>query len=476
MSDTKSLLKHSRNYLFAHIATKALAFVSIPVYTRIMTVADYGVVNVFMSVIGIAVVLLKLNCQSSINRYYYDAKDEEDYKRFVGTNIVLVFIIFAVLSLIGIVLLPFISRLLAFNYLLTLSIIPVAAYTIVNTVFTSIYSPLMESKKIAVVTAIQVYLSFAISIVCIIAMDSNKYFGYVLGNIIASVLLAVYMVRQIKPYCTLCFDKKYLGYIFNYALPTIPYKLSAVIIAQFSKIFMSSQQGFESAGVYSLANNIASLLSIVILTTNDAWIPYFFRYMNAKDHKSIDHDLNLIWRLTLIAGFFLSLFAWEMGYILAGRDYLEQLYIAPVVVFGFLFFQWAYVFLRNTLYAKKNIWNALAIIIGGISNVLLNSWLIPLYSGLGAAIAIMISYLLMLISGALFNHFILKEYCPRTGLFMKPLLIYLPFCIVSILSYRIPWTLSVLGIKIILFLLLCVVLLLPYRTQLITIINNRLKK
>ena len=44
MSDFKALAKHSTNYLFATMATKALAFISIPVYTRLLSA------NVFITI------------------------------------------------------------------------------------------------------------------------------------------------------------------------------------------------------------------------------------------------------------------------------------------------------------------------------------------------------------------------------------------------------------------------------------------
>lgn len=42
MSDFKALAKHSTNYLFAIMATKALAFISIPVYTRLLSIIVFG--------------------------------------------------------------------------------------------------------------------------------------------------------------------------------------------------------------------------------------------------------------------------------------------------------------------------------------------------------------------------------------------------------------------------------------------------
>ena len=77
MSDFKALAKHSTNYLFATMATKALAFISIPVYTRLLSVYEYGIINVFMSTVGIVQVLLTLNTEvanalkSDMALFYY---------------------------------------------------------------------------------------------------------------------------------------------------------------------------------------------------------------------------------------------------------------------------------------------------------------------------------------------------------------------------------------------------------------------
>ena len=77
MSDHKALLKHSGNYLFAIIASKALAFISLPVYTYLLTVEEYGVYNVFISTVGIATIILTLNTEVAVSRYYYDSKDSK---------------------------------------------------------------------------------------------------------------------------------------------------------------------------------------------------------------------------------------------------------------------------------------------------------------------------------------------------------------------------------------------------------------
>lgn len=428
MSDFKALAKHSGNYMLATLATKALAFVSIPVYTRIMTIEEYGVVGVFMSITGVITILLTLNSEVAISRYYFDAKDEDDFKRFVGTTINLASVVFILMSLLFVAISQFIASKLSFPLLLTLSFIPVSLYSVTNNVFVQIYNPMRKSKKVAIVSSVQAYLAFGLSVVCIIFLKDEKYYGYVWGHILAMILLCFYITKQVRPYYICCFDKKHIKYILNYCLPYIPYTLSGVVLAQFSRIFIGNDQGYSLAGSYTLTTNIAALMIVVISITHKAWNPYYFQYMKDKDYRSLDNDYNLIWRVTLVSGFLLSSFGYELALILSkGGDYMKTVYVLPFLVLGYVFYQWAYVYLRNTGFAKRNIWNAYCVIISGVVNILLNAALVPLYREIGAAVATISSYMVLLVAAYVTNRFVLKEYAPPSKNFVRLFVISLPF-------------------------------------------------
>lgn len=463
MSDYKSLFKHSRNYLFATIATKALSFISIPVYTRLLTVEDYGIVNVFMSMVGIVAVLLTLSSEVSISRYYYDAKDEEDFKRFVGTSIRLTSIILLITTTIFILGLTIISNIVDMPRRLTLCLIPVALFNITNSIFTQIYNPQMQSKKIAIVSSVQSYSAFAISVICILLIKNEKYYGYIYGNIIAMALLGVYMIRQIKPFYISCFDKTYIPYILKYCLPYIPDALSGIVLAQFSRIFIGNNQGYTLAGSYSLVVNMAMLMVVVIQITNNAWVPYYFRYMNDKDYKSIINDFNLIWRLTLVAAIGLSFFGKEIAEILAKKDFLDLMPLLPLLVSGYVFHQWAYVYLRNVGYSKRMMWNTYSYMISGTALVILNMILVPRYQGYGAAIATLLSYMLLFVFTYVVNKFVIKIFAPSVIQSLKPFLFYILFIAAAIYLYTIDvnWVVMVL-LKMVLFAVGTLVLIYPY--------------
>lgn len=432
MSDLRGLLKHSSNYLLANIATKALSFISIPVYTRLLTVSDYGVVNVFMATLQIASIILTLNTEVAISRFYYDIKDINEFKKFVGTSIILSGSVFVLMSCMMILFLPLISDISALSERLTLYIIPVALYNIINSIFQQIYNPMMESRKIAIVSSIQVYLAFGLSVVAMLMLSTDKYYGYIYGNICAMLLLAVYLINNIKPYVKFCFEWKYVKYILSYSLPNLPYALSGVIIAVFGRLIIGERSGFEDAGLYSFAANIGGLMLIIISVTHQAWNPYYFRYMNENDIISINKDYNLIWRLSLLSALFLSFFGSDIGMFLGRPQYYSSLYLIPIFTLGYVFYQWAYVYMRNCGYAKKMIWNAVGVVISGIINVIFSVLLFKKIAIIGVAISFALSYIVLLIISYFINSFKLKLYTPNMLIFIKPFLFFIAFWIISL--------------------------------------------
>lgn len=474
MSDFKALAKHSTNYFFATMATKALAFISIPVYTRLLSVYEYGIINVFMSTVGIVQVLLTLNTEVAISRYYYDAKSEHDFKEFCSASIKISSGILFLMSLIMVLLSPWLSKELSFSKILTLCIIPVATYNLINSVFTQIYQPLLQSRKIAIVSSIQSYLAFGLSVVFMLCMNNERYYGYVWGTMAAMILLSTYLLRQIRPfYVKSKINKEHVKYLLGYTIPYIPYTLSGIILAQFGRIFMSTHNGFDAAGIYSFVSNVGALMMILISIAHSAWNPYYFQYMTAKDYKSIDHDYDLIWRVTLIGAMGLTMFGNEIALILARHEFIGGMYLLPILILGYVFYQWSYVYLRSTGFARRTIWNAVAIVTSGISNIAFNHLLIYRFGILGVAMSFCISYFILCAVAYLINRYILKIYVPHITRFITPFLLLL--LLMAIYQYALDGNMNFF-IKIPVFLTITCLFMWRYRRYIINILGKNQKK
>jgi O-antigen/teichoic acid export membrane protein len=427
MGGFKEIVKHGGNYLTANLATKALAFISIPVYTRLLSADEYGIISIFIGVIAILGSVMSFSADRSVSRFYFDQKGPEDFKQFVSTSSFLAGIFFLINTVILIVFAEEFGELVGLSKRVVYLLIPVTFINIIGLTFEQIYGPIKKSKTIALSSLARVYLGFAFSITFIFIFKDNRYYGQIIGQIFAGILMIIYWVKKIKPYFKFSFNIKYVKYIFTYSIPLIPYALSGVIIAQFGKIAIGSDQGLAEAGFYSLAATLGGLVSIIISVTHQAWNPYYMEYMNSKNYLQIDIDFNKIFKITILSAFVISAFGKEIGLLIAKEDFVGSLYLIPIFTMGYIFYQFAYVYLRNFGYSKKTHYMTITVFISGLSNVLMNIIFIDKYGELGAAISFALSYVVMAVVAWFFNSFFVKLHSPNLKPIFLAILLVIPF-------------------------------------------------
>ena len=430
MASFKEVLGHGRNYLIASLATKALGFISIPVYTRILSTTEYGIVSIFIGVVGILNSIFTLGVDRAISRYYFDQKDSDDFKNFVGISFFLAGVIFLINSLLLIFFSEYISNITKLPKELIIFILPVTFVNIIGLTFEQIFGPMKKSSLIASSSLVRVYLTFGISVVIILIIKNNKYFGPVIGQTIAGFLMITYWFFRINPYIKIPeIKKEQIKYILTYSIPLIPYALSGVLIEQFAKLSIANIQNVSQAGFYTLTLSIAGLTTLFIGITDQAWTPYYFEYMNSKNYSKHDRDVCWIFKITLFVAIFIASFGNEIGKILAPAKYSGLLYLIPIFSIGYVFYQLAYVYMRNFGYSRKTIYLTLIVLLSSIVNILLNILLIPSMGEIGAAISFSGSYIIMAFLSWLINKFII--YCHGTPilLFLKYILYTIPLFI-----------------------------------------------
>ena len=395
MAGFKDVLKHGGNYLIANLATRALAFISIPVYTRILEPSDYGVTAVFLATVGVLTPLIGLNFDTAIGRYYYDRRSDQDFKTFVGTSLIAALTLVACNSLTLTLLASRITEWTGLPQKVVYLLAPMAALNLIAGVFMQIFQPQKRSKPIALSSLSRVYLGFICSIGLIFIFRSEKYMGQILGQILAGSAMLIYWIRKIAPYVSWHFNRNHLRYILHYSVPLIPYVVSGVIVEQFGKLTIASHEGMAQAGFYTLAISIASLTAIVTEITHQAWYPYYMEYMQSGNYRQHDSDLRRIFRLTLVASLGFSCFGREIGLLLAKKSFTSALHLVPIISLGYVFHQLSYAYMRNISFSLKTGYMAVVVISSGCTNVLLNSVLIPRFGMEGAAISVALSYALM---------------------------------------------------------------------------------
>ena len=449
-SDIYETLRHSKNYFSANIATKAIGFISIPIFTRLFTQEEYGIVAVFASYVGVMTVILSLNSYTAVGRYYYEKTD--DFGEFVGTSFIFVGLILCVSVIIYILFYQQINNLIKLPGLLPIYLLFACLFTIIRSVYAQILVPQKKSKELAIINVLNGYIGFAVAVLFVYLLKENRYLGRIWATLLIGLFFSIYYIKKINKYLKFNFKMEHIKYIANYSIPLIPHNLSGVILAQFDRIMINNIESTASAGLYSLGYNIGMLLLIVNGSIMTALIPDFMKLLDNKEYDRLDVLMGKIFSIGTIAALGLILFAREIVVVLADVKFHEALKVVPIVIIGYVFHEMYCMYGMYPGYKKKTIYTSIVSLSAGSLNVVLNAMFIPKYGYISAAYTTLISYFFMFVMAWIMAKYILKQRVSPLWLFWKPTIIM--FCFIAF-SYL----LSNLGLNTILFIFIKIILL-----------------
>ena len=414
-------MMHARNYFSAEVATRAIGFISIPVFTRLYTTADFGMVAVFMSYFAIFSVLIPLNSHSAVGRYYYENTD--DFPEFVGTTLTLVLGIIVLVAPFFYIFYPNLSGLMDLRGSLLLFLFAACIFEVLQRIYMQILVPQKRSKEAATITVLRGYLTFGLAVLLVSILDSERYRGQIWAIVLTGLVFFVYFAVQIGRFSRFGFQTKHFRYIAHFSFPLIPYALSGVLLAQFDRIMINSTLDTSAAGLYSLGYNIGMLLYLLSHAVQMAFTPYFFEMQDKKEYRYLDKTTARVFSLISLAALGLIFFGRELGVIIADEKFHEGLQVIPPVVLGYLFFALYMVYGRFIGYEKKTYFSSILVITAGAVNIVLNAIFIPRYGYVAAAYTTLASYLLLGVMAWLVARFIIKSRETPTWVVGKPLLL-----------------------------------------------------
>lgn len=418
-------IKHSKNYFSAEIGIKAIGLISIPIFTRILSTEEYGILNIFNSYIGIFSVILTLNLHSAIGRYFYENKP--DFKEFVGTTVCLVSLSYIISSIVSIALTDKISVYFNLNTHLIALILVSVLLSIIYSIYYQILVTQKKSREVSLISIIQNCIGFLGSVALVFYLPKAKYLGIILGYLFASFLVSIYSSLKLRSYIRLLPKLKHVVYIFKYSIPLIPYSLSGIILAQCDRIMIGSIKGLSDAGLYSFAYNIGMLLLMVIGATQTAIMPDFYKLIEKKEYRVLDNLVKKLFLIILVFSTGLIFYSKELVYILSDAKYHATYKIIPIIVIGYVFFSMFYIYIRYIDYTKKTIWSSVILLSSGLINIVLNASYIPKFGYVTGAYTTMISYGIMFILAWFVSKFILRQEITNVLLIIKPLIAFLLF-------------------------------------------------
>lgn len=381
----------STYYLVGNFFNKGISFITVPIFTRILSTMDYGIVTTFNSWVSILSMIFGFAIYMGIRAAFIDFEKQIDTIMSVCTT----FTIFSSIPLgIFIMIILYVLRVNIDFLLIILCMIQGVATAVIQNY--SIYLMMLYKYKLRTLIMILPNLISAILSIFTILIICNKkyYWGRIIPTTIVYFFISFILLILIYKKSKVLYSGKYLSYALKISLPLVIHGISLYILSQSDLTMITWLAGSSQTGVYSLIYNF-SMIAVVITTALDGiWIPWFTNQLKQRYIDGINEKAVYYIKLMTIAMVGVILTGPEIVKLLADEKYQKGIIIIPPIVLA------NYVVFAYTMYVniehfyKKTFYITLNTIIAALSNILLNYILIPYFGYMSAAFTTLISYLI----------------------------------------------------------------------------------
>ena len=390
---------------------KAIATISTPIFTRIMTPAEYGQYNVFNSWLGIANILITLCLFYGV--YMQGLVKFEDRRKIFSSSLQGLTLFLVVLwSLIYAIGYNFFNNLLS---LTTSQMICMFLLIWLGAVFSFWSCEQRVDYKYKLLVTISLIVSFLQPLVGILLVISStdkvmaRIIGLVVVDLICFSWMFFYQMKKGSYKISVAFCK----YALAFNIPLVPHYLSQVVLGNSDRIMIGKMVGTSQAGIYSLAYSVALVMTLFNVALGQTVNPWIYKKIKAKSILKIARVIYLLLIFIAVVNLFLIMLAPEIVAVFAPKTYYEAIWtIPPVAMSVYLMFCYD-AFAKFAFYYEKTVYIMAASIIGAIVNIILNYLLIPIFGYIVAGYTTLICYLLYVLFHYIFMNKICDKYCDK---------------------------------------------------------------
>lgn len=398
LEEIKKLGKHSIVYGFGSLLSRLLGFILLPIYTRYLTPADYGVFSLLVITGTVVSIITQLGLGSALFReVIYQGSDERAVQStalyFLVGESVLVFsiVIFFSHHLSGLI-----FNTQSYSYLLRLIFL--------TKLLSSINIIVMARLRIREQSLLYSLLSIATFLVGAIL---NIYFIVVLkrgieglitaGLILSAIFCVVYFVLLFKNQ-RLTFSIEILRRLLSFGVPLVPFGLARIVMTSADRYFLQHFSTMTDVGLYSVAFRIGIAINLIVGAVQLAWPAQMYKIAKRPDaEKQLAKILTYYLFVLGFIGLGFSVLSREVLLLMTTPQFYAAYVVIPLIVLSYTMYGVMYMTNSGLETQNKTKFMFPTMIGAATLNLLLNYLFVPRFGMMGAAGASVIAYAAMLV-------------------------------------------------------------------------------
>lgn len=388
----KFLSKNMLLFSISSFGQKILAFLLVPLYTNVLSTAEYGTVDLVTTTVNLLLPVFTLNISESVMRFTLDDKDNTQYVSY-GIKVVTKG---ALVLLFGIVLFSLTPYLASYRQVLLWLYLIYA----INSVYSLQQNYLRAIDKVDVMITGSLINSLIMMALNVILLTQLKWgiTGYFVSIFFGLICSCIFMERNARIFRNVHYninnEMKIRADCLKYCIPTIFTALAWWINSSLDKFFVTVLCGVGQNGIYSISYKIPTILGIFQTIFVQAWTLSAISEFDKDDkdgffgktYELYNSMMVLVCSCIILGNMFLSS-------VLYAKDFFIAWKCVPLLLISSLFSALSG-YLGSVFSAVKDTKTcAYTTILSAFVNIVLNALLIPKFGIVGASMATALAYI-----------------------------------------------------------------------------------
>lgn len=450
---------------------KGISEITTPIFTRILSTAEYGKYSVFNTWLNIITVFVVMKLYAGVYTQGL-VKNEDRRDEYVSSMYGLstaLCIGWTIIYLIGH---DFWNGLFKLTTVQMLAMMVMIWSTACFNLWATKKRVQLEYKSLLVLTIIISLLKPLVGVIFVVLAEDKvtaRILGLALVEFAGYSWLSIAEIKRGRRF----FDKGYWKSAIVLCAPLIPHYLCQTALNSADRIMIESMVGDSEAGIYSLAYSVSQIMTMVstaLVQTVSPWIG-----KRIKDNKA-EEIPNMVYKTMILVGaanILVILFAPELIFVFGPKSYHDAIWIMPPVALS-VFFSYSYsMFAAFELYFEKTKLMSVATMAGAVINIILNYFFINLYGYYAAGYTTLICFIFYVVFHYIFMNRIIKKNIGTDGLFDAKKIFLISFILI-VVGLSIMFTYENTFVRYGLIFILAV-LLVAYRKRVMEIVKNVFK-
>lgn len=361
-----------------------------PIYTLSLSAYDFGIADLLNNSLQLIIPILTLSISDGIFRFSLDKEVKHDELLSNGIRVLNYSYIAAILGITIAVILRLETYWTYFGLMyITESFKGVLAQ------FTRGLGKVKEFAINGIIAAIALFFSTY----SLISIFNYGIEGYLLSFIIANICAIIYLLFCVGIYRYIKvsqYNQVLMGSLIAYCLPLVPNMLSWWITNISSRYIIAFYSGLTLSGLFAAASKIPALINIISSIFQMSWQFASVKEYN-ESNKSDFYSIVFKYYTTgiLLIGAILIALMPQISHLILKGDFYEAWIYTPLLLLSSMIGCFSVFF--GTFYAvvKENKKAMTTTLVGSVVNIVVCLTLIPFYGVLGALVANLLSYIII---------------------------------------------------------------------------------